>query len=117
MRKKFKLPHEEYEKIFKVKVEKVRKIAICGFSLTNDGRHWGEIEVTTVREFIRTIHEALAQIDPMRQAVPENYPLLRAIQMTAWATRNPASARRRPGSFGPSSTNERPAEEGGNGRT
>lgn len=98
MRKKFKLPHEEYEKIFKVKVEKVRKIAICGFSLTNDGRHWGEIEVTTVREFIRTIHEALAQIDPMRQAVPENYPLLRAIQMTAWATRNPASARRRQGS-------------------
>ena len=95
MRRKFKLPHQEYEKVFKVKIKKVRKIAICGFSLTNDGRHWGDIEVMTVREFIRTIHEALAQIDPMKQAVPENYPLLRAIQMTAWATKIPASTRGR----------------------
>jgi hypothetical protein len=95
MRKKFKLPHEEYEKVFKVKVEKVRKIAICGFSLTSDGRHWGDIEVVTVREFIRTIHEALAQINPMKQAVPENYPLLRAVQMTAWATKVSTSNRRR----------------------
>jgi hypothetical protein len=89
MRRKFNLPHREYEKAFKVKVDKVQKIAICGFSFKSSGLKWGNIEVMTVREFIRDISEKLSLKDPMRAAVPESYPLLRAIQMSAWAMKKP----------------------------
>jgi hypothetical protein len=93
MRKKFDLPHREYEKAFNVKVDKVRKIAICGFSYKSKGLRWGDIEVITVREFVRDISEELSLKDYMRAAVPESYPLLRAIQMSAWATKKPKQTR------------------------
>lgn len=94
MRKKFRLPHEVYEKVFNVKVEKVRKIAVCGFSYQSNGLRWSDIEVKTVREFICEIWEALSAIDYMRKCVPESYPLLRAIQMSAWAMKKPGRARK-----------------------
>jgi hypothetical protein len=45
--------------------------------------------VKTVREFIHDISEKLSLKEYMRAAVPESYPLLRAIQMSAWAMKNP----------------------------
>jgi len=94
MRKKFRLPHEIYEKVFNVKVDKVRKIAVCGFSYQSNGLRGSDIEVKTVREFIYEICEELSAIDYMRQSIPESYPLLRAIQMSAWATKKPRAGRR-----------------------
>ena len=92
--KKFRFSHEQYEKLFNVKVDKVRKIAICGFSFKSGGLRWGDIEVMTVREFVRDISEKLSLKDPMREAVPESYPLLRAIQMSAWAMKKLRACRR-----------------------
>ena len=85
MKKKFDISHKEYEKAFSLKVNKIRKFAICGPSKSSGGKRWGEIEVITVREFVRTISEELSHKDFMREAVPESYPLLRAIQATVWA--------------------------------
>jgi hypothetical protein len=87
MERKFNLRHSTYEKIFNVEVGKVKKIAICGFSYESKGLRWGDIEVKSVREFVREIWEYLSGIDLMRQAVPESYPLLRVIHMSAWATK------------------------------
>ena len=94
MRKKFDLPHAEYEKAFNVKVDKVRKIAICGFSFASRNIRWGEIEVKSVREFFNEVYAGLSHKSPMSEAVPESYPLLRAIQMSAWATKKPRVARK-----------------------
>ena len=94
MRRKFNLPHGEYEKAFNVKVDKVRKIAICGSSYKSDGIRWGDIEVMTVQEFVRDITETLSQKEYLRAAVPESYPLLRAIQMSTWATKKPRVGRK-----------------------
>ena len=89
MRKKFNIPLEVYEKALSMEIKKVKKVAICGFSFRDSGRRWDDIEVTSIRDFIRTIYEALSQKDYMKQVIPERYPLLRAIQMTAWATKTP----------------------------
>jgi len=45
MKRKFRLPHEAYERIFNVRVGKVRKIAVCGYSYQSNGLKWGDIEV------------------------------------------------------------------------
>lgn len=74
--------------------EKVRKIAVCGFSFASRNLKWGDIEVRSNREFFNEIYEGLSRKDPMREAVPESYPLLRAIQMSAWATKKPRVARK-----------------------
>ncbi len=94
MKRKFKLHHSTYEKVFNVKVGKVKKIAVCGTSYDSKGLKWGDIEVKTIREFVKEIWEELSAIDLMRQAVPESYPLLRVIQMSAWATKKPGTARK-----------------------
>jgi hypothetical protein len=89
MRKKFNIPRKAYEGALSMDIKKVKKVAICGSSFTDSGRRWDDIEVISIRSFIRTIYEALSQKDYMKQVVPESYPLLRAIQMTAWATKTP----------------------------
>jgi hypothetical protein len=42
------------------------------------------IEVQSIRSFIREIQAELRQHDPQREAVPETFPLLRAIQYSAF---------------------------------
>jgi len=70
MKRKFKLRHSTYENVFDVKVGKVKKIAVCGTSYDSQGLKWGDIEVKTIREFVKEIWEELSTIDLMHQAIP-----------------------------------------------
>ena len=81
--KKFILSHEEYEEILGAKVRSVRKIAIVGFSrYTKVDLNWGEdIEVVLIPKFIEQVADKLRIQSPVKQAVPEGYPILRAMQM------------------------------------
>jgi len=87
MRQKMRWSHEQYERALGVDVGKVRKIAVCGPSISSDGLRWGDIEVISISEFIRSIHAVVSKTPYMRSAVPEKYPLLRTMQITAWALR------------------------------
>ena len=55
-----------------------------GFSqkCPNNTKFGGNIQVITVPEFIKKITEKLRGIPPMKKAVSEGYPLLRAMQFT-----------------------------------
>lgn len=73
---------------------KVTRVAVVG--LTRAPNDLGEgIEHKSVPDFIREICEELAKKDPMKEAVPETLPLLRAIQFAArygFKLREPASS-------------------------
>lgn len=84
IRKKFDLPHKEYERNFHQKVDAIKKIAIVGFGKRSKSK-WGDIEVKTIREFMLEIWKELSSKSFIHESVPENFPLLRTIQMAAWA--------------------------------
>lgn len=83
IKKKFILSSDEYESLIGHKVDKIEKIAIVGWNRsTKVDLNWGDdIKVILIPSFLSQITEVLKNIDPMRQAVPESFPLLRAMQM------------------------------------
>lgn len=83
LEKKFILSHQEYETLIGFKVQKVERIAVVGWTKsTRTDLNWGEdIRVVLIPTLMEEITSTLRGIDPMRQAVPEGFPLLRAMQM------------------------------------
>jgi hypothetical protein len=88
-KKKFILTKAEYGKIVGVPVQSIRKIALVGWTKsTNTNLNWGSgIEVKLIPDFVREIISDLRKINRIktnliREAVPEGFPLLRAIQIT-----------------------------------
>lgn len=82
-KKKFILSIGEYGKLIGHKIKKIDKIAIVGWTRsTNVYLNWGnDIQVLLIPIFLAQITKKLKSIDPMHEAVPESYPLLRAMQM------------------------------------
>ena len=81
--KKFVLSREEYEKLLGAPVKTVKKKAIVSYSKrTKNPQDWGDIEVVLIPRFLSEIAEHLRQKNVMSEGVPENYPLLRAVQFT-----------------------------------
>ena len=82
LKKKFILTRKEYEAIIGCKVNKVRKIAIVGYGRsTKTNLNWGrDIQVILIPDFMKQIAEKLYSQHPMREAVPEGFPILRAMQ-------------------------------------
>ena len=80
--KKFILTREEYEAIIGRKVNKIRKIAIVAYARsTKANLNWGQdIEVVLIPDFMKQIAEKLRSQHPTREAVPEGFPILRAVQ-------------------------------------
>ena len=80
--KKFILTRKEYESIIGCKVNKIRKIAIVGYARsTKANLNWGQdIEVVLIPGFMKQIAERLCSQHPTHEAVPEGFPLLRAMQ-------------------------------------
>ena len=80
--KKFILTRKEYESIIGCKVNKIRKIAIVGYARsTKTNLNWGQdIEVVFIPDFMKQIAEKLRSQHPAHEAVPEGFPLLRAMQ-------------------------------------
>lgn len=80
--KKFILKREEYEAILGCKVSKIKKIAVVGYPRsTKVDLNWGQdIEVVLIPVLIARIAEKLHLQHPTKEAVPEGFPILRAMQ-------------------------------------
>lgn len=82
LKKKFILSQAEYESLIGSNIDKIEKIAIVGWSTTKSDLNWAEdIRVVLIPQLLEEITEKLKSISPMKQAVPESFPLLRAMQM------------------------------------
>ena len=83
LQKKFILSHQEYESLVGFKVQKVERIAVVGFTKsTKADLNWGDnIRVVLIPTLMEEITSTLKKTDFMRQAVPERFPLLRAMKM------------------------------------
>jgi hypothetical protein len=81
LKKKFILSHQEYEELIGFKVQKIERIAVVGWvKSTKVDLNWGEnIRVVLIPTLMEEITSKLREI-PVRQAVPEGFPLLRAMQ-------------------------------------
>jgi hypothetical protein len=81
-RKKFEDAKRHYKEVFDFEFDSIEKRAIVGFSRkTLKQVDFGtDIQVTLVPDFIRELTQFLGHLNPMESAVPEGYPLLRAIQ-------------------------------------
>jgi len=79
--KKFVFSLEDYVQILGKMPTSLRKRAIIGTSKTQPKDTWGEdIEVTTVPNFVAEIAADMKNRHPMRDAIPETLPRLRAFQ-------------------------------------
>ena len=80
--KKFILTREEYEAILGRKVNNIRKIAVVGYARsTKANLSWGQdIEVVLIPELMTQIAGKLRSRHPAHEAVPEGFPILRAMQ-------------------------------------
>lgn len=83
LRRKFVLTVHEYEELLGCEIARLRRIALVGWTRsTKADLNWGQgIEVQLIPDFLQEIAATLRDRDPMRQAVPEGYPLLRSMQM------------------------------------
>jgi len=82
LKKKFILSHEEYESLIGSSVKSIEKIAIVGWRSTKNDLNWGdEIKVQLIPQLLEEITTKLKETSPLKQAVPESFPLLRAMQM------------------------------------
>lgn len=82
LKKKFILSREEYESLIGSNINTIEKIAIVGWSTTKSDLNWGDdIKVVLIPQLIEEITTKLKATSPMKQAVPESFPLLRAMQM------------------------------------
>lgn len=77
--KKFSTASRYYDKLFRFEIEKTEKMVIVGFNPPRND-FWGVAPIKSIPDFVEEITDYLSQFHPLRQAIPENYPLLRAIQ-------------------------------------
>jgi hypothetical protein len=80
--KKFILKREEYEAILGCKVHRIEKIAVVGYARsTKADLNWGQdIKVLLIPDLMTRVAEKLRSQNPMQEAVPEGFPILRAVQ-------------------------------------
>ena len=78
--KKFSDAKKHYKEVFDFDFNSVQNRVIVGFIKTKPKVNFSGIEVTLVPDFVQEVTEYLSEQDPMKAAVPESYPLLRAIQ-------------------------------------
>ena len=83
--RKFRNAAEFYSELFPFQINKIQKIALVGFSKPKIKPNFGDsINVILVPDFFREITNELKKKNPMQVAIPENYPLLRAIQFSTF---------------------------------
>lgn len=82
LEKKFILSREEYESLIGSSIKAIEKIAIVGWGSTKSDLNWGkDIKVVLIPQLIEEITTKLRETSFFKKAVPESYPLLRAMQM------------------------------------
>lgn len=88
-KRKFLTGEENYAKVFSFTAGEVKKVAIVGFHKTNCNPNLGQnVEIILIPDFIEKITCELKDKSPMQDAIPESYPLLRAIQYSAFFNEN-----------------------------
>lgn len=74
-----------FTELFDFDIKGIKRIAIFGFSKPkNPVKFKDDIELLTIPQFVESITEELSKRSPQSAVVPENYPLLRAIQLAAY---------------------------------
>lgn len=86
-KRKFETANNHYRKIFRFEIKRIEKLAIVGF---NQKQHTDFFKIAPIRsipEFIGQVTDYVSQFDPQKDAIPENYPLLRAMQYATYYDR------------------------------
>ncbi len=81
--RKFDDAAHHYDDLFPFERGKVERIAIVGFRNPKDLIFPGSIRVVSIADFIGEILRGLKGKHPLRDAIPETFPLLRAMQYAA----------------------------------
>jgi len=83
--KKFNTAQKYYSELFQFDYNKVEKVAIVGYGSKCPAGVLFDKNVTikTVPEFIAEITAVLGQQDVTKRAVPEHWPIIRALQLSA----------------------------------
>lgn len=85
MEKKFRNAERHYREVLHFDYEKVEKLAVVGLTKTTQEEvKFDGVGVITVPAFIERIVATLKTKDPLKEAVPEKFPLLRAMQFALW---------------------------------
>jgi len=85
LKKKFRAAERHYSELFPFEHERVKKVAILGLTETHradvpvDG-----VEIVPIPRFIRQLTDDLRHRNFLKEAVPEELPRLRAIQMAVY---------------------------------
>lgn len=84
-RKKFFNADRNYKKLFPFHEKELVKIAIVGFHKDRGKFDFGpNVTIILIPDFIQKITNELKNKNPMQDAIPESYPLLRVIQYSAF---------------------------------
>lgn len=84
-KRKFFTAGKNYNKIFGFPFKSIEKKAIVGFGKPRQGVDFGEgVKIVLVPDFIKEINDELGKKDLLRDAIPEIYPLLRAMQYSVF---------------------------------
>lgn len=79
--------HYRDSELFPFKGEKLKQIAIVGFTNSRTPLNFGgDVKIISIPEFIREITNELKIKNPAQSAIPETYPRLRAIQYAMFYT-------------------------------
>ena len=84
--KKFIFTRAEYEDLLGFEIQTLERIAVVGYSRTSVAdRKWGDgIRVVLVPEFLQVIADHIGKLGgPMRNVIPEGFPILRTVQAVA----------------------------------
>lgn len=95
--RKFRDAADHYGELFPFPRRSTEQIAVAGFSRPRRPERMdfgGSIRMILVPDFVRGITQKLRNINPVQQGVPEAYPLLRAIQYSAFYARKDGSSSR-----------------------
>jgi hypothetical protein len=81
-KKKFDDAAGYYDSLFPFDKDEITKIAIVGFAQNSRlPAEWpGDIEAVSIPSFVSQICQALRDNPPLQEAIPESFPLLRAMQ-------------------------------------
>ena len=83
--KKFNSANKHYKDIFDFEYSSLKQIALVGSANPRKEISFGQgIVIQSFVDFMHTIHNDLKKRGPWKEAVPESYPLLRAIQFSIW---------------------------------
>ena len=83
--KKFKDAKKHYKEVFPFKGSRLKQIAIVGFNKKQTSERFSEkIDIVHIPAFMERITSEVKNKDPQKEAIPESYPLLRAIQYSSF---------------------------------